>query len=59
MEYGIIGLIVLALDVWAIISTFRSPASDPAKILWALLILVLPVVGLIAWAFSPALNAAP
>ncbi len=49
-EYGgIIGLIILALDIWAIIRLFQSGASAGAKILWLLIILVLPVIGLIVW----------
>jgi hypothetical protein len=51
-EYGgIIGLIILALDIWAIINVIQSGASTGSKILWVLLILVLPVVGLIIWFF--------
>jgi len=50
MEYGgILGLIILALDIWAIINIFGSGASTGAKVLWILLVLILPVVGLIIW----------
>jgi len=49
-EYGgIIGIIILALDIWAIVTTFQSGASTGAKILWTILILVLPVIGLLLW----------
>ncbi len=49
-EYGgIIGLIVLALDIWAIVRLFQSTASPGAKLLWLLIILILPVIGLIIW----------
>ncbi len=52
-EYGgIIGLIILALDIWAIINVIQSDGSTGSKILWVLLILVLPVVGLIIWFFA-------
>lgn len=52
-EYGgIIGLIILALDVWAIINVIQSTNTTGSKILWVLLILVLPVVGLIIWFFA-------
>jgi Phospholipase_D-nuclease N-terminal len=52
-EYGgIIGLIILALDIWAIINVIQSGSSTGSKILWVLLILVLPVVGLIIWFFA-------
>ena len=52
-EYGgIIGLIILALDIWAIINVIQSSTSTGSKILWVLLILILPVVGLIIWFFA-------
>ncbi|MFN3275603.1 MAG: PLDc N-terminal domain-containing protein, partial [Paracoccus sp. (in: a-proteobacteria)] len=39
-------------DVWAIASIINTNASNGTKILWILLILVLPVVGLIIWWFA-------
>jgi hypothetical protein len=51
-EYGgILGLIILALDIWAIINVIQSGTPTGSKILWVLLILVLPVLGLIIWFF--------
>lgn len=49
IEYGLLGLIILALDIWAIIKTVGSRASDLSKVVWIIVILVLPVVGLILW----------
>lgn len=50
MEYaGFGGLILLALNIWAIISILGSGASTGAKVLWTLLVLVLPLVGFIIW----------
>ncbi|TQV70082.1 PLDc N-terminal domain-containing protein [Denitrobaculum tricleocarpae] len=46
---GILGIIILALDIWAIINIFGSGASTGSKVLWILLVLLLPVVGLIIW----------
>ena len=46
---GILGLIVLILDIWAIITIIGSSASAGAKLLWCLLIIVLPIIGLIVW----------
>ena len=51
MEF-ILGLIVLVLDIWAIIQIVGSGASTGAKILWVLLILILPVLGFIIWFFA-------
>lgn len=49
---GLGGLIVLALNLWAIISIIGSTASTGSKVLWSLLIIVLPVVGFIIWLFA-------
>ena len=50
MEFGgILGLIVLILDIWAVARVIGSGASVGAKILWSLLIIILPVIGLIIW----------
>ena len=46
---GLLGLIWLALVIWAIIKVVKSSASDLAKVLWILLLLLAPVVGLIIW----------
>ena len=46
---SLLGLVILALDVWAIVSIVQSGASTGKKVLWILLVLILPVVGLILW----------
>lgn len=48
---GIGGLILLALDIWAIVSVIGSRAGTGAKVLWVLLILFLPLIGFIIWLF--------
>ncbi|WP_405402238.1 PLDc N-terminal domain-containing protein [Paracoccus sp. Ld10] len=45
-------IIIFALDVWAIAQIINTGASNKAKILWILLIVILPVVGLIIWYFA-------
>jgi hypothetical protein len=50
IEYGgIIGLIILAFDIWAIINIVGASTSTGSKVLWVLLVLILPVIGLIIW----------
>ncbi len=49
MEYGILGLIILIADIYAIYQVLTSGTSTAAKIGWTLAILILPVVGLIIW----------
>ena len=46
---GFGGLLILALDIWAIISVIGSNASTGKKVIWTLLILFLPVIGFILW----------
>ncbi|MCB1685660.1 MAG: PLDc N-terminal domain-containing protein [Pseudomonadales bacterium] len=48
---GIGGLLVLILDVWAIIRVVGSRASTGSKVLWTVVILLLPVLGVILWFF--------
>lgn len=51
MFEGILGLLHLIIAIWAIINIVQSGASGLAKILWALFVLVFPLVGLIVWFF--------
>jgi len=52
MEYqGIGGLVVLIADVWAIVNVFQSGATTGRKVLWTVLVTVLPVLGFILWYF--------
>jgi hypothetical protein len=46
---GIGGFILLALDIWALISVIGSNASTGSKVIWVLVILFLPLVGFILW----------
>jgi hypothetical protein len=49
MGYSILGLIILIADIYAIYQVLTSGASTAAKLIWTLVILLLPVIGLIAW----------
>lgn len=46
---GIFGLLLLIADVWAIINVVQSNQSTGAKVVWVVVILLLPLLGLIAW----------
>ena len=48
----IFGIIIFALDVWAIASIIYTHESNGTKLLWILLVALLPVVGLIIWWFA-------
>jgi hypothetical protein len=49
---GIFGLLVLIADVFAIIKVVKSHVSDGQKILWVVIIILLPLLGLIIWYFA-------
>jgi hypothetical protein len=50
MEYrGLWGLLVLVADIWAIVNIFQSGADTGKKVLWTVLVILLPVVGFILW----------
>ena len=46
---GILGLIVLVLDIIAIVHTLKSSMDTGKKALWIILILILPVVGMVLY----------
>ena len=48
----IIATIIFALGVWAIASIINSNESNGTKLIWILLVALLPVVGLIIWWFA-------
>jgi succinate dehydrogenase/fumarate reductase cytochrome b subunit len=48
---GLWGLLILIGDVWAIINIFQSSASNEKKLLWTIVVLLLPLLGLILWFF--------
>jgi len=49
MFEGIIGLVHLAISLWAFLSIIKSSATMGLKIIWIVLVLLLPVIGLIVW----------
>ena len=48
---GLLGLLILVGDIWAIINIFQSSVSNEKKLLWIVAVLLLPVLGLILWFF--------
>jgi hypothetical protein len=52
VEYrGLWGLLVLIADVWAIVNIVQSGADTGKKVLWVVLVIVLPVLGFLLWLF--------
>ena len=59
-NYGIVGLIILVLDILAIVEIFKSGKSITEKLLWSIFILVAPLLGLIVyWLFGRGGNVLP
>lgn len=48
---GLLGLIWLVVVIWAIIQVAGSKTEPLAKLLWILVLLFVPVIGLICWFF--------
>ncbi|MEO1362781.1 MAG: PLD nuclease N-terminal domain-containing protein [Pseudomonadota bacterium] len=48
---GIGGFILLVLNIWALVSIIGSGASTGGKVLWCMLVFVLPLLGFIIWFF--------
>lgn len=46
---GILGIIILVLDILAIVDCVKSSKTTGQKALWIILILILPIVGLILY----------
>ena len=49
MEYGILGLIVFILDIIAIINIIQSGLEPMMKLVWIVVVLALPVIGMALW----------
>ncbi len=52
MFSGILGVLILIADIWAILNVAQSSESTGTKALWIVAIILLPVLGLIIWYFA-------
>jgi succinate dehydrogenase/fumarate reductase cytochrome b subunit len=48
---GIIGVLILIGDIWALINILQSSAANDKKLLWVVVVVLLPLLGLILWFF--------
>ena len=48
---GVIGLLVLAAEVYAILNIAQSTETNGTKVLWTVLVIALPVLGTVIWYF--------
>ena len=49
--HSLLGVLILIGDVWAIINIFQSSVSNEKKLLWIIVVALLPLLGLILWFF--------
>jgi hypothetical protein len=49
MNYGILGLVVLVLDIIAIVQVVQSNLDGTKKAIWIIIILLLPLLGMVLW----------
>ena len=49
---GLVGVLVLAGDIWAISNIAQSSATNVKKLVWILVVLLLPLLGLAIWFFA-------
>jgi succinate dehydrogenase/fumarate reductase cytochrome b subunit len=50
-SHSLLGILILIADVWAIVSIVQSSADTGTKVLWTVLVVLLPLLGFILWYF--------
>ena len=48
---GPLGFFIMLAHAWALINVLQSAADTGKKVLWSVIVVVLPVVGFILWLF--------
>jgi len=48
---GVLGLLILIGDIWAIINILQSATSNEKKLIWIVAVVLLPLLGLVLWFF--------
>ena len=48
---GLLGLLLLVANVYAIVKTVQSNATTGAKVAWIVGILIFPLLGFVIWLF--------
>lgn len=46
---GILGLLIFIADIYAIVMILQSAAKGIEKLIWVLVVALLPLIGLIVW----------
>ena len=46
---GLWGVLVLIADIWAIVNILQSGVDTGKKVIWTVVVIVLPVLGFVLW----------
>jgi len=46
---GIAGVLALLLTIWALVGILQSGADGTTKLIWVLVVILLPIVGFVLW----------
>jgi hypothetical protein len=49
MYYDLIGIITLLLTIWALIGILTSGVQPLEKLIWVLVVIIMPIVGFVLW----------
>jgi hypothetical protein len=49
MAYSVLGVLILVLDIYALYLIITSSAEVAMKLVWALVVIFLPVIGMILY----------
>ncbi|MEM8579969.1 MAG: PLDc N-terminal domain-containing protein [Pseudomonadota bacterium] len=49
LELGLFGILALGLALYAVYNIWNSAASTGAKIVWSIILFIMPFLGFIAW----------
>lgn len=50
--YIAMAVLIILVNLWAVVSVFRSDKGVETKTFWALLIWIFPIIGLVIWGIA-------
>ena len=50
-DHRLWGILVLIADIWALVNILQSTLDTTKKVVWTLVVLFLPVLGVVLWFF--------
>ena len=52
MIEALLGLLIFIADIWAIMNILNSREKGGTKLIWIIVIILLPIIGLLIWYFA-------